>query len=85
MGVVQDLDGIAVEDSHNSSGEVSSKNISWDEQGRQRRNGVLCRTMVVAKGLQITIALRVDEELECGSAHRIFQIVGEEVQPGERK
>jgi len=37
VGVVQDLDGIAVEDSHNSSGEVSSKNISWDERGRQQQ------------------------------------------------
>jgi hypothetical protein len=41
--------------------------------------------MVVARGLQIAIALRVDKELERGSTHSIFQIVGEEVEPGERK
>jgi hypothetical protein len=63
----------------------AAKTLVGMSKAASSRNSVLCRTMVVAKGLQITIALRVDEELECGSAHRIFQIVGEEVQPGERK
>ena len=49
------------------------------------RNGVLCGAMIVAGWLQIAIAIRVDEELERGSAHSIFQIVGEEVDPGERQ
>ena len=49
------------------------------------RNGVLCGARVDARWLQIAITLRVDKELERGSAHRIFQIVGEEVQPGERQ
>ena len=41
--------------------------------------------MVVASWLQIAIALRVDKKLEGGSADGIFQIGGEEVQPGERQ
>ena len=49
------------------------------------KNGVLCETNVVTRWLQIAIALRVDEELERGSAHSILQIVGEEVEPGEGK
>lgn len=49
------------------------------------RNGVLCGAMVVVEWLQIAITLRVNEELERGSAHSILQIVGEEVDPGERK
>jgi hypothetical protein len=49
------------------------------------RNCVLCGATVVARWLQIAIALRVDKELERGSAHSIFQIVGEEVEPGEGK
>jgi hypothetical protein len=49
------------------------------------RNCVLCGTMVVTGLLQISITLGVDEKLERGSAYSIFQIVGEEVDPGERQ
>jgi len=49
------------------------------------RNGVRCGTRVIARWLQIAITLGVDEKLERGSAHSIFQIVGEEVEPGEGK
>ena len=49
------------------------------------RNNVLCGTRVVTGLLQIAITLGVDEKLERGSAHRIFQIVSEEVDPGERE
>ena len=49
------------------------------------RIGVLCRTTVATGLLQIAITLRVDEKLKRGSAHSIFQIVGEEVEPGEGK
>ena len=33
----------------------------------------------------MTIVFRVDKKLECGSVHGIFQIVGEEIEPGERQ
>ena len=49
------------------------------------RNNVLCGTRVVTGLLQIAITLGVDEKLERGSVHGILQIVGEEIEPGERK
>ena len=49
------------------------------------RNNVLCGTRVVTRLLQIAITLGVDKELERGSVHGILQIVGEEIEPGERK
>ena len=85
MVTVQDVEGVAVDHSHNSSGEVSSTDNSWHEHGCQQQDGVRCGTRVLARWLQIAIALCIDKELERGSMHGILQIVGEEVEPGEGK
>ncbi len=64
---------------------LTAQTIVGMSKAASSRIGVLCGTMVVTGLLQIAITLGVDEKLKRGSAHSIFQIVGEEVEPGEGK
>ena len=59
--------------------ESVAKTVVGMSKAASSRNDALCGAIVLARWLQIAIAMRVDKELEPGCTQGILQVVGEEV------